>query len=281
MAKDPGRASRYGQSKVGWEFFGSELKWRREATGLSQQELGRRVFCSGAYIGQFETAVRKPQLDVAQRIDVELDTGGFFARMCEKLIDSSPYTHYFAEAVYLESLATAIREHAVMFVPGVLQTAAYARAVFLAGLPFATDDEIDSRVATRLARARLLDHPTEPLLWVVLDEGVIRRKVGGAAVMHEQLEHVASLAQRRRIFLQVLPYAAGASPLGGMLTLMTFEDAPPVAYEEGHRTGGLVDDPTLVARARAAYDLVSAAALSPEASLSLIRSVAKEYADEQ
>ncbi|HZG02971.1 MAG TPA: helix-turn-helix transcriptional regulator, partial [Streptomyces sp.] len=69
------RSGRSGQPRVGWEFFGSELKRRREESGFTQQELGERVFCSGAYIGQFETAVRKPQLDIAQRIDEELQTG--------------------------------------------------------------------------------------------------------------------------------------------------------------------------------------------------------------
>ncbi|MEU1308905.1 helix-turn-helix transcriptional regulator [Streptomyces cinnamoneus] len=272
---------RYGQSRIGWEFFGSELKRRREEAGLTQQELGRRVICSGSYIGQFETAMRKPQLDVAQRIDVELGTGGLFARMCEELISSSPFTSYFAEAVYLERLAIAVREYAPTFIPGLLQTAGYARAVFLAGLPFAPDEEIESRVATRLGRAQLLDRPTRPLLWVVLDESALRRKVGSAAVMCEQLTHVASLARRRRIAMQVLPFAAGAPGLGGMLTLMTFDDAPPVVYEEGHAHGGLVDDPAMVSRAKQAYDLVSAAALSPELSLRFIQSVAKEYADDQ
>ncbi|MEU7135479.1 helix-turn-helix transcriptional regulator [Streptomyces sp. NPDC046261] len=281
MANGSGGVGRFGQPKLGWEFFGSELKRHREAAGLTQQELGRRVICSGSYIGQFETAMRKPQLDVAQRVDVELKTDGLFGRMCEQLINNSPFTSYFAEAVYLERLATSVREYAPTFVPGLLQTAAYARAVFLAGLPFASDDEIDSRVATRLERARLLDHPTRPLLWVVLDETALRRKVGGAAVMHQQLTHIASLVSRRRVVMQVLPFEAGAPALGGMLTLMAFEDAPSVAYEEGHGHGGLVDDPALVARAKQSYDLVSAAALSPEESLRLVQSMVKEYVDDQ
>ncbi|GHC73471.1 helix-turn-helix domain-containing protein [Streptomyces cinnamoneus] len=271
---------RFGQSRIGWEFFGSELKRCREAAGLTQQELGRRVICSGSYIGQFETAMRKPQLDVAQRIDVELGTGGFLGRMCKELIDSSPYADCFAEAAYLEGMAATIREYAPTFVPGVLQTAAYGRAVFLGGFPFIPEDDIQARVAARLERARILDHPTEPLWWAILDESVIRRKTGGAAAMHEQLMHIASLVRRRRIGVQVVPFEAGHPVVEGTLSLMTFEEAPPLAYTEGHRTGALLDDPAMVARCVRSYDLARAVALPPAQSLSLIESVAEEYAHE-
>ncbi|MFF4408578.1 helix-turn-helix domain-containing protein [Streptomyces sp. NPDC001262] len=273
-------AGRSGQPRIGWGFFGTELKRCREAAGLTQQELGRRVFCSGGYIGQFETGIRKPQLDVALRIDAELRTGGFFERMWRELINKSPYADSFSETAYLETLAATIMEYAPTYVPGVLQTAAYARAVFLGGLPLAPEDEIQARVAARLARARILDDPAKPSFWSVLDEGVIRRKIGGAAVMHEQLKHVIALIRKRRIGVQVMPFGAGAPVVDGSLTLMTFEDAPPVAYSEGYRTGSLLDDPATVAWCERAYDLARAVALSPEASVDLIESVAEEYADE-
>ncbi|QLE73439.1 helix-turn-helix domain-containing protein [Streptomyces rectiverticillatus] len=281
MARGEGAARYGGQSKFGWGFFGTELKRRREAAGMTQQELGRRVFCSGAYIGQFETGIRKPQPDIAARIDAELGTDGLFRRMCEELISSSPYANFFAEAAYLEGLATSILHYEAMFVPGLMQTAAYARAVFLGSFPLVPEEKIESWVAARMSRQRIVEHPTSPLLWVVLDESVIRRMIGGAAVMHEQLGHAAALARRRRAIVQVLPYAAGASALSSMLTLMTFEDAPPVAYNEGPTNGCLLDDPAAVARCELLYDQVRAAALSPEASLSLIESVMEELADAQ
>lgn len=270
-----------GRLKIGWEFFGSELKRRREAVGFTQQQLGDRVYCSGSYIGQFEVAIRKPQGDLAERIDAALETDGYLARMCEKLIESSPYANYFAEAAYLEGLALTIRQYASTFVPGLLQTAAYARAVFVAAQPVAPEEKIDELVAARLARGHLLDHPTEPLLWVVLDESVLRREVGGPAVMREQLMHVAQLVRRRRILVQVFPFEAGAPPVGGLLKLMTFKDAPPVAYEEGSATGNLLDDPALVAQCELDYDLIRASALSPERSLALIESAAEEFEHEQ
>ncbi|WP_229899301.1 helix-turn-helix domain-containing protein [Streptomyces hiroshimensis] len=268
------------QSKFGWGFFGTELRRRREAAELTQQELGRRVFCSGAYIGQFETGIRKPQPDIAARIDAELGTDGYFARMCEELINNSPYASCFVEAAYLEGLAVTIREYAPTFMPGVLQTAAYARAVFLGFHPFVQEDALKSWVDARLERARILDRSTDPLFWAVLDEGVIRRRVGGTAVMHEQLMHVISLVRKRRIGVQVLPYEAGVPALGGMVSFMTFDDSPPVVYEEGHQSGSLLDDPVRVAQSERSYGLVRSAALSPEASLFLIESAAREYADD-
>ncbi|MEU3353282.1 helix-turn-helix transcriptional regulator [Streptomyces sp. NPDC037389] len=269
-----------GQVGFGWEFFGSELKCRREAAGLTQQELGRRVFCSGSYIGQFEAGIRRPQPEIATRFDAELETDGLFERMCRKIIGSSPYAACFTEAAYLEGLAVTIREYAPTFVPGVLQAPAYARAVFLGGFPFMPEDDIQARIAARLERARILDHPTDPLWWAVMDEAVIRRNTGGPAVMREQLMHIATLVRRRRIGVQVLPFAAGHPVVEGTLSIMTFDDAPPVAYSESHRSGVLLDDPATVSRCVSAYDRARSVALSPDDSLSLLESVAEEYAHE-
>ncbi|MFK4149873.1 Scr1 family TA system antitoxin-like transcriptional regulator [Streptomyces sp. NPDC004065] len=267
-----------GSRQAAWEFFGAELKRRREDAGLTQVELGARVFVSGGYIGQFEQAIRKPQLDVAQRIDEVLQTDGIFERLCRKLIDDPRYAEYFARAAELESLATEIYEFAPALVPGLLQTRAYAWAVTVATNPFAADEYIDEKVSGRLDRARILKDATRPLYWVVLHENVLRIPVGGPGAMAEQLEHVARLARQRTVRVQVLPYAAAAYALmNGMLVLMEFDDAPPTAYTEAVYSGNLLDDPAVVKRSRAAYDQIRAAALSPEASLALIESAAEDF----
>ncbi|MFG3506023.1 helix-turn-helix transcriptional regulator [Streptomyces sp. NPDC047821] len=264
--------------QAAWEFYGTELKNRREAAKMTQQELGRKVFVSGGYIGQFEQAIRKPQLDVAARIDEVLQTDGFFERMCRQLINKSPYAEYFAAAAELESLATTISDFAPTIVPGLLQTAPYARAVILASNPFASDGQIEEKVVARMERARLLKDPAKPEYWVILHEHVLRPPTGGSSVMAEQLDHIAALARSRRVLTQVLPAASGAHPLmGRMLTLMQFEDAPPTAYTEAVYSGNLLDDPALVKRVQAAYDLLRASALAPEASLTLIESAAEDH----
>ncbi|MFF9751270.1 helix-turn-helix domain-containing protein [Streptomyces sp. NPDC014344] len=267
-----------GSRQAAWEFFGAELKRRREDAGFTQAELGTRVFVSGGYIGQFEQAIRKPQVDVAQRIDAALQTDGIFERLCRKLIDDRRYAEYFAKAAELEALATEICEFAPALVPGLLQTPDYARAVTLAMNRFAPDEHIEEKVAARMERARILTAAERPVYWVVLHENVLRIPVGGAAVMAEQLAHVAALAHRRAVLVQVLPYTAGAYPtMTGPLKLMQFEDAPPTAYTEAVYSGNLLDDPAVVKRARSAYDLLRADALASEASLDLIESAAEGY----
>ncbi|PNV34684.1 transcriptional regulator [Streptomyces sp. DH-12] len=267
-----------GSRQAAWEFFGAELKRRREDAGFTQAELGTRVFVSGGYIGQFEQAIRKPQVDVAQRIDAALQTDGIFERLCRKLIDDRRYAEYFAKAAELEGLATEICEFAPALVPGLLQTPDYARAVTLAMNRFSPDEHIEEKVAARMERARILTAAERPVYWVVLHENVLRIPVGGAAVMAEQLTHVAALAHRRAVLVQVLPYTAGAYPtMTGPLKLMQFEDAPPTAYTEAVYSGNLLDDPAVVKRARSAYDLLRADALASEASLDLIESAAEGY----
>ncbi|MGW0880661.1 helix-turn-helix domain-containing protein [Streptomyces sp. NPDC002671] len=267
-----------GSRQAAWEFFGAELKRRREDAGITQVELGARVFVSGGYIGQFEQAIRKPQLDVAQRLDEVLQTDGFFERLWRKLIKDQPYTEYFAHAAELERTATEICEFAPAVVPGLLQTREYARAVFLASNPLAPDEYIEELLKGRMDRTRLLRDATRPKYWLVLHETVLRIAVGGPAAMAHQLEHIAALMRERKAVVQVLPFTAGAHPeMGKMMWLMEFEDAPPTVYTEAVLSGNLLDEPTVVKRNRASYDHIRAAALSPEASLALIESVAEDY----
>ncbi|WP_405879648.1 helix-turn-helix transcriptional regulator [Streptomyces sp. NBC_01136] len=267
-----------GSRQAAWEFFGAELKRRREDAGFTQVELGARVFVSGGYIGQFEQAIRKPQLDVAQRIDELLQTDGFFERTWRKLIDDKRYADYFAEVVELERTATRIAEFAPTIVPGLLQTAEYTRAVTLASNPFTTDAQIEEKVAARMERAQILDDAARPKYWAILHEHVVRLPVAGEAEMARQLDHIVELVRQKKMLVQVLPTSAGAYPfMGRMVGLFEFEDAPPTAYTEAVYSGNLLDDPALVKRVQGTYDLLRAAALAPEASLALIESVAEEH----
>ncbi|WP_435970120.1 helix-turn-helix domain-containing protein [Streptomyces sp. Qhu_M48] len=261
-----------------WVFFGELLKERREAAGLTQEELGRRVFVSGAYIGLFEQGIRKPQLDVATRIDEVLQTGGIFERTCRELIEKSPYASYFHAVAELEAVATKICEFAPTVIPGLLQTKEYARVVTLAANPFVTEEYVGEKVTSRIERARVLSDATRPEYWVTLHENAMLTPVGGPAVMAEQLDHIATLIRKRWVLVTVVPRAAGAhASMNGMLQLMEFGDQPPTAYTETSFSGTLLDDPAVVKRAQRAYDLLRVAALSPEASLALIESAAEDF----
>ncbi|WP_329463840.1 helix-turn-helix domain-containing protein [Streptomyces sp. NBC_01431] len=260
--------------------LGAELRFAREKTGLTQDELGQPLFVSGSFIGQLESGTRRMHLEYARQIDQILGTEGFFSRNCVAAAKSK-YPDHFAEAAEAEAVATTIREYAPLLIPGLLQTEAYARAVFRAYQPTAPEAVIDELVAARLERAQLLADPTTPMLWAVIDEAVLRRDVGGSEVMAEALAHIAALGFRHRIIVQVLEFEAGAhAALNGSLKLMSFEDAPPLAYLQGLSTGRLQDDPATVARHELTYDLLGASALSPKQSLALIESVAEDYAHE-
>ncbi|MFE4493127.1 Scr1 family TA system antitoxin-like transcriptional regulator [Streptomyces niveus] len=258
-------------------FYGAELRRLREAAGLSQDQLGDRVICSGTYIGQFESTVRRPQPDVSKLIDGVLGLDEHFQRLC-KLARKSKHAEYFADAAELETLATTISEYAPMLVPGLLQTEEYARALTHAAQLFAPHEEAEQHVAARMERRHLLDTSAAPEFWAVIHEAALRVPVGGPAVMRGQLVNLAH--SHHRVVIQVLPFSAGEHPfLNTMVSVMTFAEAPPVVYTEGAYTGQLIEDRALVAQYEKAYDLVRAAALSPKASLALIDSAAKDYAN--
>ncbi|MFC8245295.1 helix-turn-helix domain-containing protein [Streptomyces chartreusis] len=257
--------------------LGAELRHVRERKGLSQEALGLKLFVSGTFIGQLESGTRRLRPDMAPMLDEVLGTNGFFQRNCQAS-NKSKHPEHFAEAVEAEAEATVIRQYTPMLIPGLLQTPAYARAVNRAYAPTAPEETIDEWVEGRMARTRLLDHPTKPLLWTVLDEAALRRVTGGRAVMAEALRHIAGLARRNRVVMQVLPFGAGAhAAMQGPLKLMDFEDAPPLIYFEAVRTGHLEDDPATVVQLRLTFEYLTASALSPEKSLALIESLAQDY----
>ncbi|MFF5143244.1 helix-turn-helix domain-containing protein [Streptomyces sp. NPDC013157] len=260
--------------------LGAELRHARERKGMSQAELGQLVFVSGSYIGQLEGGTRRMLPDLARLLDEVLETDGFFKRNC-KAAARSKYEDHFADVAEIEAQATAIREYAPLLIPGLLQTPTYARIVNRAYAPTASEETIEEWTEGRIERIRLLDRPTKPLLWAVLDEAALRRETGGRAVMAEALRHIADLSRRNRVILQVLPLSAGAhAGMAGALKLMEFEDAPPLAYLEAVRSGRLEDDPATVTQLRFLFDLLVASALSQEKSLALIEALAQDYAHE-
>ncbi|MDN3023606.1 helix-turn-helix transcriptional regulator [Streptomyces sp. S.PB5] len=261
--------------------YGDELRRRREAAGLTQAELAERVVCSPSLIAHYEAGRRTPSHADAQRLDQVLGTDGFFTRW-RKTLAKSRFAEHFQEAAEAEQLAVFIEEYAVSLVPGLLQTRAYARAVFRGFRPHATADDVDKKVVNRLERARILEHPETPRVWAILHESVIRTLVGSPEVMTEQLRHIAQLGRSGRVLVQVVPFSAGIhATMNSMVSLMRFADAPDMAYVEALHTGSLTDEPSLVRRYRDAYDLTRAAALPPEASLDLIESVAEDYGNHE
>ncbi len=140
---------------------------------------------------------------------------------------------WFGEYLGLENAAALIRTFEMQFVHGLFQTADYARAVTLLGHSAAPPEEIDRRVALRVRRQELLTSPGAPTVWSILDEGALRRPVGGRPVMRRQLDRVIELAGLRYVTVQVVPFDAGGhAGAGGSFTMLRFlaEEVPDIVY---------------------------------------------------
>lgn len=256
--------------------YGDWLREQREAAGMTQQELADAAIMTRSHIAHIEAGRRIPSKEDARRLDQALNTGNVLSSFLPG--DDAPVADYFETARQLEQQATAIREFALTLVPGILQTERYTRAVLEIAVPPWSEDECDRIIRTRLERAKILNNPVTPVVWALLDEAVLRRQVGGPDVMSEQIMHVVRLAEDRRVRVHVLPNTLGAHPLQqSMLSLMWFEDQPPVAYTEALHMAKLHDSPPLVDRLRSAYDCALSDALPRKESLALLRATAKEY----
>lgn len=261
-------------------FYGKELRWRREAAGLTLQQAVEGSFYGVSYLSEIEHGRRRMPLDLAQHVDQVLSAEGFFARRCEDVRKARQGAHaqYFVPVVEAELRAQTIEEWCSALMPGLLQTEAYARAVIHATHPLDLPSEVDAKISMRLRRAKLFDDPKTPEYWVVLDESLVRKPLLPAADMAEQLDQIAALARRRRIVPQLLLWNAPTRPfLELSLMFMEFADEPPLMYTEGPYHGQTVDDPAIVKQYRKAYDRLRAAALPPEASLAMIEDAAEDY----
>lgn len=257
--------------------YGEELRVRREAAGLTQQALSDVVIVSPSMIAHIEAGRRRPRPEDAARLDRALGTDGFFIRFLPTL-NVGRFAAHFTVAADAEARATVIEEYAVSLVPGILQTPAYAGALFRAQHANYVEADIDRLVVNRMARAQILDDPGSPAVWAVLNENVLRAEVGGPRVMAEQLRHLSALGRSGRVLLQVVPHAVGAhATMVSMMSLMRFRDEPDAVYVEGLYTGSFIEEPAMVRRYRDAYDLAKAAGLPAEASLAFIEAVAEEF----
>lgn len=261
-------------------FYGAELRFKRETAGLTLEQLAEGSFRGISFLSQIERGERRMPRDLAQHVDEKLQTDGFFQRRCEdaRKARQGGHAEYFADVAEMERYAESIEEWAPMIVPGLLQTAAYTRAIVRAAMPRASACEVEEKVNARMERSELFEQTKPPEFWVILDESVIRRRVLAPELMADLLEHIANVVEATRSIAQIVPETSAAHPLMmGMAKVMTFVDAPPLVYTESLHSGQLIDYPALVKQYRQSYDLLRAAALSPQASLAMIEAAAEDY----
>jgi transcriptional regulator with XRE-family HTH domain len=268
--------------------LGSQLRRLRENKGISRDDAGYRIRASGSKISRLELGrVSFKERDVTDLLDLYGVTGDAereqlmsLAREAnspawwQKYSDVVP--DWFQIYVGLEEAAELIRVYEVQFVPGLLQTEEYARAVVKQGQPGAPADEVERRVALRMGRQRLLTRPDAPRLWAVVDEGALRRPMGGEDVMRGQIERLMAAAKEPNVTLQVLPFTFGGHAAeGGAFTVMRFPepDMADMVYIE-QLTGALyLDKREDVERYSEVMERLSVKATSPERTQDILAAI--------
>ena len=266
--------------------LGTQLRRLREANGITREDAGYRIRASESKISRMELGrVGFKERDVVDLLEmygvgddaereslVALARGANAAGWWHQYADVLP--EWFQTYVGLEEAASVLRVYEVQFVPGLLQTPSYARAVITQGMPGAPEEEIERRVNMRITRQDLLTKQNGPRLWAVVDEAALRRPVGSREVFRSQLEQLIEATQNVRITLQVTPFRAGGHAAeAGAFTIMRFpeEDLPDVVYLEQLTSALYLDKREDVERYSEVMERLSVESEPPERTADLLR----------
>ena len=267
--------------------LGAELRRQREAAGITIEVVAEQLECSASKISRIETGHTtatprdvRDMLRIYGVVGAESDELVQIAREARQKGWWHPYSTVLVGAyVGLEAAASSIRAYEQQVVPGLLETEEYASAMIRAARPDFTAEQVDQRVRVRLGRQSLLTQDDPVDLWVVLDEAVVSRPVGGEAVMRDQLKRLVEVAQLPNVTLQVLPFEVGAhAGMDGTFTILSFPEPgdPDVVYAE-NATGGLfLEKSDELQKYSFIFDHIRAAAIRPEESIAYIARLAEE-----
>ena len=271
--------------------LGGQLRRLRESADITPERAGFEIRASRSKISRLETGrVRLKARDVKDLLTLygltDEDAQARFLSLVRQSNTPDWWTKYsdilpdwFEIYLGFESAASTIRSFEIQFVPGLFQTEDYARAVTRLGRKTAPADEIEDRVRLRLRRQALHARQQPPRIWTVMDEAVLRRPVGGAAVMRGQLKHLLEMAKMPHVTLQVVPFSRGGHAAeSGSFTVLRFEerDLPDVVYLE-QLTGAIyLDQRSDVEQYLEVVDALSGEALTPDATTRFIEQVARE-----
>ncbi|MGI5430751.1 helix-turn-helix domain-containing protein [Streptomyces sp. CA-179760] len=267
---------------------GVQLAGFREDAGLAQDQAARAVGFSPAKLSRIESGKgRRPPTESDVRALLRLyNTDDYEVSVLVKLLqragepgwwqryDKRLMPEWFDRLVGLQEAAATIRTFEIQYVPGLLQTPAYTRAVVERGLPNAPAGEVERRVELRRHRARLLLRQEAPQLWAMIDESVLLRVLGSTDVMREQLAHLVEMAERPNVTVQIVPLSVtNASAPAIPVTYLRFGglDLPDVVYLEHIKSANFLEDRDETEEYRIALDRLADEALKPRDSLELLR----------
>jgi transcriptional regulator with XRE-family HTH domain len=271
--------------------LGAQLRRLRESSGVTRDDAGYHIRASGSKISRMELGrVSFKERDVTDLLEfygvddvaereklLQLTREANATPWYQKFQDVVP--DWFHVFVGLEEAAQLIRVYEVQFVPGLLQTEEYARAIIAQGAPGMDPDEVERRVALRLGRQQLLRRDNPPRYWVIMDEAALRRPMGGRDVHVAQIEHLIDLAAEPNITLQVMPFRYGGHAAeAGAFTIMRFPetDLPDVVYMEYLTGAHYIDKPEEVERYAAVMERLSVAGTSPDRTREILSGMLKE-----
>ncbi|GCE02090.1 MULTISPECIES: helix-turn-helix domain-containing protein [Embleya] len=271
--------------------LGSQLRRLREAKGITREEAGYEIRASESKISRMELGrVSFKERDVADLLTMygvgdETERAALLGLAAEANAQGWWHNYndilpsWFQVYVGLEEAASVIRTYEVQFVPGLLQTPEYARAVVIAGQPSASAAEVDRRVGLRMQRQSILYRDKPPRLWVVLDEAALRRPIGGRDVMRDQVRHLIEMAALPNVTIQIMPFRFGAHAAeGGPFLLLRFpeSDLPDVVYLEQLTSALYLDKRDEVDAYTEVMDRLSVDGMPPDKSVDLLQRILKE-----
>lgn len=250
------------RSDAAWSIRGSDSKMSRlEAGKVGFKE--RDVADLLTMYGVTDEQERESLLDLTRRSNEH----GWWQRFSDVIPD------WFSDYVGLETVASRIQTYELLFVPGLLQTEAYARAVMTSGHPDRITPEIARRVDVRMQRQHLLGRRDAPTLWAILDESVLHRPIGGDAVLAAQIEHLLTLAALPNVIVQVLPLRLSGYAAENTFSMLRFAEPelPDMVYLEQLGAAIYVDRRPDVETYSRAMDRLAIDALTPDETRQFLR----------
>ena len=280
-------AGRKDRDALAW--FAEELRAHRIAHGWTQADLAAKISYSESLIAQVETCRKAATPELARALDRVFATPGFtedapgvpgtpgtFGRLVARL-RNLPFPASFRSFAPHEAEATALYTFEHSFIPGLLQTQAYARAV-LEAYPDVTEDVVSERLAGRLSRQAILerDDPPPPVVCALIDQSALNREIGGPAVMRDQLAHLVAMSRRPNITVQIIPNAGTHPGLLGAFTVADLGGLPGIVNIEDITEGRVSEDAAMVSMVALRFHSLRGDALSRGASRDLIEGVIQE-----
>ncbi|MFF7488243.1 helix-turn-helix domain-containing protein [Streptomyces luteogriseus] len=255
---------------------GRQLRLRREAVGMRAAEFAVAVGYGEDLVYKVEGGKRIPRQEYLDKADEVLGAGGLVAAAWED-VKRVRYPKRVRELGKLEGKAVELALYECHIVPGLLQTPEHARSVIGAAQPPYSPDDVERMVAARLARQSVFERSPAPALSFVLEEGVLRRPIGGRMVWRQQLERLLEVGRLHNVVLQVMPMDCDThSGLDGRIELLKFPDGTAVGRSDGAFNGRPVHELKHLRILELRYGTIRAQALSPRESLAFVEQLLGE-----